>query len=55
MSTTITDRKNPLEHINPELGGKVVKLIADDMARARRASEEKAEKAKKAKKKRKAG
>jgi hypothetical protein len=40
-STGIVDRKNPIEELNPELGGKVVKLVADDMQRAKRASEEK--------------
>jgi hypothetical protein len=35
---------NPLvfDKLNPELGGKVVKAVADDMERARREAEEKA-------------
>ena len=45
---------NPLiiDKLNPELGAKLVKLVADDMQRAKNEAEEKAEKAKKAKKKR---
>jgi hypothetical protein len=46
--TGIKDRKNPLEDLTPELGGKIVKLVADDMQRAKRASE--AKRAKKAEK-----
>ena len=40
---------NPLliDKLNPELGGKVVKAVADDMERARREAEEKAKKKKK--------
>ena len=36
---------NPLiaDKVTPELGAKVVKLVADDMARARREAEEKEE------------
>lgn len=34
-------KSNPLisDKLNPELGAKVVKLVADDMARAKRAAE----------------
>lgn len=49
MPTPIKDRVNPLEQLTPELGGKLVKAVADDMVRARRATEVK--KAKAAKKK----
>jgi hypothetical protein len=40
---------NPLiiDKLNPELGGKLVKLVADDMKRAKAEAEEKAKKAKK--------
>ncbi len=39
---------NPLliDKLNPELGGKVVKAVADDMERARPEAEEKAKKKK---------
>lgn len=44
---------NPLiaDKVNPELGAKVVKLVADDMARAKREAEE-AKKAKRGEKSR---
>jgi hypothetical protein len=48
MNAPIKPRENPLDKLTPELGGKLVKAVADDMVRARRATEEK--KAKKAKK-----
>ncbi len=40
---------NPLvfDKVNPELGGKLVKAVADDMERARREAEEQAKKKKK--------
>lgn len=47
----IKEPKNPMDQLNPELGGKIVKLVANDMERARRAAEEKAKKAKKKRKK----
>ena len=39
---------NPLviDKLNPELGGKLVKAVADDMERARKAREEKARRGK---------
>jgi len=44
---------NPLvfDKLKPDLGGKVVKAVADDMERARREAEDKARKRKKADKK----
>jgi hypothetical protein len=43
---------NPLifDKLTPELGGKVVKAVADDMARAKREADEKAKADKKKKK-----
>jgi hypothetical protein len=51
MLQGIKDRKNPLESLTPEFGGKVVKLVIDDMERARLAAEERAKRAKKKRKK----
>jgi hypothetical protein len=43
---------NPLvfDKLKPELGGKVIKTVVDDMKRAQREAEEKAKRAKKKKK-----
>jgi hypothetical protein len=43
---------NPLvfDKLKPELGGKVVKAVVDDMKRAQREAEEKAKRARKKKK-----
>jgi hypothetical protein len=44
-------KSNPLilDKLNPELGGKLVKAVADDMQRAKKAAEKKAKGAKKRK------
>ena len=42
-------KSNPLivDKLNPELGAKLVKVVADDMKRAQKEAEEKAKRAKK--------
>ena len=44
---------NPLvfDKLNPELGGKAVKVVVDDMKRAKREAEAKAERTRKARRK----
>ena len=47
-------KSNPLiiDKLNPELGGKLVKVVADDMKRAKAEAEEKAKRSKKKRDKR---